>query len=162
MSLVSQRQCWQSPLILTPLSRLLRLKAIVLERKITLKSTCWIYLGAIGYLQQNSAMRSGAEILETPSQKLYSLLNSFYFTRNQNLLLCQWLSKMSSTSHSSSLLIMTGNGRGLGFLLEIRLSGVANSFTILNMEQSFFIMCSSLRQQTRGPTCYFTTKGPRQ
>ena len=162
MSLVFQGQCWQGPLILTSLSRLLYLKAMVLERKIMSKSACQIYLETAECLQQNSTIRSSAEMSETAFQELCSLLNPFYFTRNQNLLLYQQLSKISSTSYSSSLLITIGSGRGLGLLLEIGSSEVADSFTTLNMGQSFFIMCSSLRQQTRGPTCHSTIKGPRQ
>ena len=145
MSLVFQEQYWQSFLIFISLSRLLYLEAMVLERKIMLKFTCWIYLGAMGYLQQNSTMRSSTEMSKAAFQELYSLLNPFYFTRNWNLLLCQQLSKISSTSHSSSLSMTTGNGRGLGFLPRIGSSGVADSFTTLNTGQSFFIACGSLR-----------------
>ena len=145
MSLVFQEWHQQGSLTLIPLSRLLYLEAMVLERKITLKSTCQMYLGAIGCLQQNFAIRSSAEISKTTFQELYSLLNSFYFTRNWNLLLYQQLSKISSTSHSFSPLMTIGSGRGLGFLLEIRLSRAADNFTILNMEQSFFIVCDNLR-----------------
>ena len=160
MSLVFQEQCQQGSFILTPFSRLLCLEAMVPERKIVSKFTCQMCLEAVGCLQQNSTTRSSAEILETTSQELCSLPNPFYFTRNQNLLLFQWLSKISSTSYSFSLLIITG-GRDLDLLPEIGSSGAVDSFTILNMEQSFFITCSNLRQQARGPTCYSTTKGLR-
>ena len=145
MSLVFQGQCWQGPLTFTSFLRLLYLKVIVLERKIMLKSACQICLGAAGCLQQNSTTRSSAKTLETAFQELCSLPNPFYFTRNQNLLLCQQLSKISSTSYSFSLSMTTDGSRGLGLLLGIGLSGVADSFTTLNMGWSFFIVCGSLR-----------------
>ena len=69
---------------------------------------------------------------EVLSHELCSLLKPFHLTRNWNLLWCQRLFNISSTSHSSSPSITMGGGRACGFLPRIGSSRAADNFTTLN------------------------------
>jgi len=57
---------------------------------------------------------------------------TFHLTRNWNLLRCQRLFNISSTSHSSSLSTTMGSSGACGFLPRIGSSGAADNFTTLN------------------------------
>ena len=70
--------------------------------------------------------------IRATSQELCSLLKLFHLIRNWNLLRCQRLSNISSTSHSGSLLTTIGSGRACGFLPDIRSFRVADNLTTLN------------------------------
>jgi len=75
---------------------------------------------------------SSTETSEVDSQELCSWPYSFYLMRYWNLLQCQQLSSISSTSHSASL-SMTIDCRWSSVLCPvIRSSGVRVSFTMLN------------------------------
>ena len=67
-------------------------------------------LGAPGCLRWNSAVSSGTETLEADSQELGSQLYPFHLMRYWNLLRCQWLSSISSTSHFASPSMTMGGG----------------------------------------------------
>ena len=73
------------------------------------------------------------------SQELCSLLKPFHLTRNWNLLQCQRLFNISSTSHSSSLLTTMGGGGACGFLPRIGSSGAADNFMTLNTGCNYLI-----------------------
>ena len=146
-------------LIFTPPPRLLYLEAMVPDLKRALKSVQQMCLGAAGCFQQYSTTRSGTLTLEVTSQELYSLLKSFHLIRNWNLLWCQQLSNISSTSHSGSPLTTIGGGGACSFLPGIGSSRVADNFTTLNTRCNCLILWGNLRQQANGPTWHLILKG---
>ena len=91
-------------------------------------------LGAPGYLQWNSTVSSGAETSEADFQKLCSWPYPFHLIKYWNLLQCQQLSSISSTSHSASLSMTMGGGWSSVMHPVIGSSGAGVSFTILNTE----------------------------
>ena len=123
---------WRCPLTFTPSSRLLRLRAIDSEWKMLLNSVCRTCLGAPGCLRWNSAVSSGAETSEVDSQELCSRPYPFHLIRYWNLLRCQQLSSISSTSHSASPSTTMGGGWSSILHPVIRSSGARVSFTTLN------------------------------
>ena len=123
-------------------------------------SMCWMCLGAPGCLRWNSAVSSRAETSEADSQELCLRPYPFYLMRYWNLLRCQRLSSISSTSHSGSLSMTMGGGWSSVFRPVIGSSRAGVSFTTLNTGQSCFIRCGSLKQQAMGPIRLSTTKGP--
>ena len=137
---------WRCPLTFTPPSRLLCLGAMDSEWKMLSNSIRWTCLGAPECLQWNSAVSSGAETLEADSQELCSWPYPFYLMRYWNLLWCQWLSSISSTSHSASPLTTMGGGWFSVLRLVIRSFRAGVSFTTLNTGWSCFIQCGSLKQ----------------
>ena len=123
---------WRRPLTFTLPSRLLHLGAMDFGRKILSNSVHQICLGALGCLRWNSAMRAGAETLEVDSQELCSWLYPFHLMRYWNLLRCQRLSSISSTSYSASPSMTMGSGWSSVFHSGIGSSGAGVSFTTLN------------------------------
>ena len=152
--------CVKGPLTFTPPSRLLCLEVMVPDLKMVSKSIQQMCLGMAGCFWQYSMTRSGALTSEATFQELCSLLKPFYLTRNQNLLRCQQLSNISSTSHSVSLSTMMGYGRACDFLPGIRSSEAADNFTTLNTGCNFLILQGNLRWQANDPTWYSILKGP--
>jgi len=130
---------WRCPLTFTPPSRLLCLGAMDSEWKMLLNSARQTCLGALGCLRWNSAVSSGAETSEADSQKLCSRPYPFYLIRYWNLLQCQWLLSISSTSHSASPSMTMGGGWSSILHPVIRSSGAGVSFTMLNTGWSCFI-----------------------
>ena len=136
---------WRYPLTFTPPSRLLHLGAMDSGWKILSNSTYWMCLGALGCLRWNFVVSSGAETSEADSQELCSRPYPFHLMRYWNLLRCQQLSSISSTSHSASLSMIMGSGWSSVFCPVIRSSGARVSFTMLNTGWSCFIWCGSFR-----------------
>ena len=125
-----------------------------------LNSMYWMCLRAPGCLQQNFAVSSGAETLETDFQELCSQLYLFHLIRYWNLLWYQRLSSIFSTSYSASPLMTMSSRWSSVFRPMIRSSGAGVSFTMLNTGQNCFIWCSSFKQQAIGLICRSTTKRP--
>ena len=96
-------------------------------------------------LRWNSTVSSGAETLEVDSQELCLRLYPFHLMRYWNLLQYQWLSSISSTSHSASPSIITGSGWSSIFQPVIRSFRARVSFTTLNTGWSCFIQSGSLK-----------------
>ena len=118
-----------------------------------------ICLRAPGCLRWNSAVSSGTETSEVDSQELCSRLYPFHLMRYWNLLQCQRLSSISSTSHFASPSMTIGSGWSSVLCPVIRLSGARVSFTMLNTGWSCFIRYGSFRRQAIGLILRSTTKG---
>jgi len=116
------------------------------DEKILSNSMHRMCLGAPGCLRWNSAMSAGAETLEADSQELCSWLYPFHLMRYWNLLWCQRLSSIFSTSYSASLSMTMGSGWSSIFCPGIGSSGARVSFTTLNTGWSCFILCGSFRR----------------
>ena len=83
----------------------------------------------------------------------------FCYMTNWNLLWCQRLSNISSTSHFASLSMTMGGGRACGFFPSIGSSGMADNFTTLNTRCNCLILWGNLRQQANGPTWHSISNG---
>jgi len=100
----------------------------------------------ISNISWSSAVSSGVETLEADSQELCSQPYPFYLIRYWNLLQCQQLLSISSTSHSASLSMTIGGGWSSILRPVIGSSGARVSFTMLNTRWSCFIWCDSFRR----------------
>jgi len=116
------------------------------DEKILSNSVRRMCLGALGCLQWNSAVSAGAETSEVDSQELCSRPYPFHLMRYWNLLRCQRLLSISSTSHSTSPSMTMGGGWSSIFRPGIGLSRAGVSFITLNTGWSCFILCGSFRR----------------
>ena len=79
---------------------------------IKLNSFIWMCLAAPGILQWMSVTSSGAYTLTKGSQVLCSVPKSFHFTKYCSFQFIILLFRISSTTHSSSLSMISGSGGG--------------------------------------------------
>ena len=124
----------EGPLTSTPPLEKQCLGAMVVGTGLNLirsNSTARICLVAPGYLLWKSATSSGACTLSQGSQVLYSAPKSFHFIKYHSFWFIILLSRISSTTHSSLPLTISGSGGRGGRHLTMGSSGAVVSLTTL-------------------------------
>ena len=99
----------------------------------SLKSTKQIRRGAPEYFQWKSAIKSGVCMSSQASQELCSTPNPSHLTRYRSFQLTTLLSRISSTTHSSSPSMISGSGGGRGRRPGIGSSSARVSLTTLKI-----------------------------
>src|SRR5271154_7545044 len=134
------------PLTSTPPSEKRRLDAGFGEIGLNLiesNSIVRMHLAAPGCLQWKSATSSGAWTLSQGSQELCSIPKSFHLTRYCNFRFIILLSRISSTTHSSSPSMISGSGGGGACRPTMGSGGAGVSLTTLKTGWSRFMDCGS-------------------
>ena len=126
----------------------------------SLKSVKRIRRGALEYFQWKSAIKSGAWTLSQASQELCSTPNPSHLTRYHSFWLTTLLSRISSTTHSSSLSMISGSGGGRGHHPGIGSSSAWVS--LITLKTGCILLIEGGRQSRYAPFPTFLTmlKGP--
>ena len=125
-----------------------------------LKSTNQICQGALECFQWKFATRSGAWMLSQDSQELCSILNPSHLMRYHNFQLTTLLSRIYSTTHSSSPSMISGSGGGWGHRPCIGSSGTGVSLTMLKTGCNLLIEGGRQSRYVPFPTFLTMVSGP--
>ena len=126
------------------------------QKVMSLKSANWICCAPECFWWK-FATKSGAWILTQDSQELCSILNPSHLTRYSNFRLTTLLSRISSTTHSSSPSMISRSGGGQGHCPCIGSSGAGVSLTMLKTGCNLLIEGGRQSQYAPFPT-FLTVK----
>ena len=125
-----------------------------------LKSAKRIRRGALECFWWKSVIKSGAWISSQASQELCSTPNPSNLTRYRSFRLTTLLSRISSTTHSSSPSMISGSGGGRGRRPGIGSSGARVSLMTLKTGCTLLIENGRWSQYAPFPTFLTILKGP--